>query len=267
MMAMNEVNPLSFIRRVIPDTAAKTNAETFKAQAASGIQQNKDLAAGLRNALTARTSAGNANVSAGYGRNIPEASLTAGLSKEKLAELAGVNATTNKAISDTALNRAKMGLGFPSNASMATRADVNLGGPQVVPLTSAAALANNLSTVDTDQKKLVTTNKSGVVTPRTITKKITRKGSANPNSILIQGLTGRTPAQQPAPAEQTMVNTSGVTDPLMLSGIEFAKQKYGSNATIIPTSEGVKVTTRDASGNETGNFLLRKENIAKAIGQ
>jgi hypothetical protein len=72
---------------------------------------------------------------------------------------------------------------------------------------------------------------------------------------------------QVAPTGQTMVNTSGVTDPLMLSGIEFAKQKYGSNATITPTSEGVKVTTRAASGNETGNFLLRKENIAKAIGQ
>ena len=44
-MAMNEVNPLSFIRRVIPDTAAKTNAETFKQKAALGLQNNKQAAA------------------------------------------------------------------------------------------------------------------------------------------------------------------------------------------------------------------------------
>ena len=44
-MAMNEVNPLSFIRRVIPDTAATTNAETFKQKAALGLQNNKQAAA------------------------------------------------------------------------------------------------------------------------------------------------------------------------------------------------------------------------------
>ena len=47
---MNEVNPLSFIRRVIPDTAAATNAETFKQKAALGLQENKQAAA-MRQAL------------------------------------------------------------------------------------------------------------------------------------------------------------------------------------------------------------------------
>ena len=45
MMAMNEVNPLSFIRRVIPDTAPEINAETFKQKAALGLQNNKQAAA------------------------------------------------------------------------------------------------------------------------------------------------------------------------------------------------------------------------------
>lgn len=42
---LNQSNPLSFLKQVIPDTAAATNAETFKMQAALGLQENKQSAA------------------------------------------------------------------------------------------------------------------------------------------------------------------------------------------------------------------------------
>lgn len=85
---MNEVNPLSFIRRVIPDTAAKTNAETFKQKAALGLQENKQAAAMRDNLARIASANRNANLGADFGPNASDADITLGQDQKRAIEQA-----------------------------------------------------------------------------------------------------------------------------------------------------------------------------------
>ena len=99
-MAMNEVNPLSFIRRVIPDTAAKTNAETFKQKAALGLQNNKDNANMAR--VLAQISSANRgqNLSAGVAPNASPTDIATALAADRTSKNFGRNATGSEALAN-----------------------------------------------------------------------------------------------------------------------------------------------------------------------
>jgi hypothetical protein len=255
-MAMNEVNPLSFIRRVIPNTADKINAETFKQKAALGLQ-GADNAAKMRQELAKIKGARIKQlIASGYGATNTDAEQSTAASRTRKLEDRNLGITGNKGIADIAEIASTIGAALPNpNASIAERGNITAPRKQVLPRSAIANAATNLKLVNTKEVSgAKNVGKKGLVQKFKNTEQLTGKGSG-----LAQLKAMMSP--QVAPTGQTMVNTSGVTDPLMLSGIEFAKQKYGPDATIIPTSEGIKVTTKD------GNFLLRKENIAKAIGQ
>ena len=87
-MAMNEVNPLRFIRRVIPDTAADTNAETFKQKAALGLQENKQAAAMRDNLARIASANRSANLGADFGPDATDAEITLGQDQKRAIEQA-----------------------------------------------------------------------------------------------------------------------------------------------------------------------------------
>ena len=106
---MNEVNPLSFIRRVIPDTAAKTNAETFKQKVALGLQENKQAAAMRDNLARIASANRSANLGADFGPNATDADITLGQDQKRAINNALKGGQTLQALED-----ARVGLKNPN---------------------------------------------------------------------------------------------------------------------------------------------------------